>query len=95
MTHEYDPVANKNREMNLTAVLSVDAAMMKPIRATTIPRVMWKVLSLRRPEDQASATEKTPAHRYGGQVMTRVIVVLYPRVLTTVGKNELKPHAAR
>lgn len=69
-------MAKKNREMNRTAVLREEAAMMKPTRATTMPKVMCIDLSFRRPEDQARAILKPPATRYGGQVMTRVMVVL-------------------
>lgn len=38
--------------------------------------------------------EKYDGYGLGKLTMTRVSVLLYPRVLTTVGKNELKPQAA-
>ena len=38
--------------------------------------------------------DKYDGYGLGKLTMTRVSVLLYPRVLTTVGKNELKPQAA-
>lgn len=47
------------------------------------------------PDDQDQAIEITPAMRYGGQVSTKVIVWLNPRVSTAVGKKFLNPFAPR
>lgn len=53
------------------------------------------VLSLNFPDDQDHAMEITPATRYGGQVRTRVIVWLNPKVSMAVGKKFLNPFAPR
>jgi hypothetical protein len=55
----------------------------------------YQVLSLNLPEDHDHPIEINPAIRYGGQVRTRVIVSLNPRVWTAVGKKFLNPFAPR
>ena len=61
--------------------------MMKPMMATIMDMVMCQVRSLRLPDEYANRTEAAAAVRYGGHVMTNVIVDEKPRVLMTVGKN--------
>ena len=63
--------------------------------ARAFERVMCHVRSLNRPEDQETRTEAKVATRKGGQVRTRVMVVLKPRVFTTVGMKFLNPFAER
>jgi hypothetical protein len=65
----------------------LEGAMIKPITAITSPRVMCQVRSCRRPELQPTMMPAAPARRNGGHVMTSVMVVLKPRVFTTVGKK--------
>ena len=71
----------------LPARFRVAKAAMKPTVATILEIVMCQVLSLNLPEDQDTAMVIKPAIRYGGHVRTSVIVLLKPRVLTTVGKK--------
>ena len=66
------------------AVFKVLAAMTNPTMATSSPPVMCQVRSCMRPELQPVAIPAAPASRKGGHVSTRVIVVLKPRVLTTL-----------
>ena len=72
-------------------ILSVAVPTMKPMIATALDPVMCQVRSLKRPDDQETRTDITPAMRYGGHVRTSVIVVEKPRVFTTVGRKFLKP----
>lgn len=70
------------------AVLSVEAARTKPATAMERPTVICHVRSWTRPEFHPKRIPAAPAKMKGGQVMTRVIVVLKPSVLTTL-TNEL------
>lgn len=65
-------------------MLSVLAAITKPTIATKSPTVICHVRSCSRPELQPVKMPAAPASRNGGHVRTRVIVVLKPRVLTTL-----------
>lgn len=69
------------------ARLSVAKAATKPTVATDLDMVMCQVRSLNLPEDQDTAIVMKPAIRYGGHVRTSVMVLLKPRVFTTVGKK--------
>jgi len=60
---------------------------MKPITAIPIIAVMCQVRSLNLPDEIPIRMPTTPATSDGGAVRTRVMVVLKPRELTTVGKN--------
>jgi len=81
---EYAPIGNIKQATYRPAVLRVAAAMANPRMATTKPAVMCQVLSCNFPEDQPMAKPPTPASRKGGHVMTSVMVVLKPSVLTTL-----------
>jgi hypothetical protein len=54
---------------------------------------MCHVRSCSLPELQPKKIPAAPAKMKGGQVITRVMVLLKPRVLMTVGKNELNEQA--
>jgi hypothetical protein len=72
-------------------MFKVAVPTMKPTIATAFESVMCQVRSLKRPDDQDTATDTKAEMRYGGQVKTRVIVRLKPNVCTTVGRKFLKP----
>lgn len=72
------------RYLPTTLLEGITQATTKPIVATALEMVMCHVLSLNLPEDQETAIVTKPAMRYGGQVRTKVIVSLKPRVSTTV-----------
>ena len=91
----YVPTAKTHMEKYLAPVLSVAQPSTKPKMATALAAVMCQVRSLKRPLDQDQAILMAPAIRYGGQVSTRVIVSVKPRVSTAVGKKFLNPLAAR
>lgn len=57
--------------------------------------VICQVRSLNFPDDHETITDAKVATRKGGQVNTRVMVVLKPRVFTTVGMKFLNPFALR
>lgn len=81
---EYAPTGKMKQAMYLPAVFSVDAAMAKPTMAIVRPVVMCQVRSWYLPELQPKRMPAHPAKINGGHVMTRVTVVLKPRVLTTL-----------
>ena len=66
------------------AVFIVATATAKPRIATLRPAVMCHVRSCSLPDDQPMSKPPAPASKNGGQVMTSVIVVEKPRVLTTL-----------
>lgn len=84
---EYAPIGKMKHAMYLPAVFSVEAATTKPITATDKPAVMCHVRSWRRPELHPMKMPAAPAKMKGGQVRTRVIVVLKLRVLTTLERT--------
>ena len=67
--------------------MRVVALIAKPTTARPIMTVMCQVLSLYFPDEIPTQIPTAPATRDGGAVRTRVIVLLKPRDLTTVGKN--------
>lgn len=79
----------------LAATLVVLILKMKPTIAITFETVICQVRSLYLPELQQTRILVKQAKRYGGHVRTRVIVVLKPKVLTTLGKKFLNPFAVR
>ena len=81
--------------MYRATVFMIAQAMKNPPIASPMLPEMWYVLSLYLPEDRPTTKPKNPDTRYGGQVKTRVIVRLKPRVPSTVGKKLLKPQAER
>jgi hypothetical protein len=72
------------------AMLVVTAGMMKPTMMRDLQIVMCQVRSLYLPEVYDIAIAIPAASRYGGHVSARVVVVLYPRVRTTVGRKDWK-----
>lgn len=66
------------------AVFNVLAAMTNPTMATRSPPVICQVRSCMRPELHPVRMPATPAMMNGGQVKTSVIVLLKPRVFTTL-----------
>lgn len=83
----YAPIGKMKHATYRAAVFKVAAASAKPAMATLRPAVMCHVLSCQRPELQPKNMPAAPANINGGQVMTRVIVVLKPKVLTTLAVN--------
>ena len=81
----YVPMVKMTIDTYRPARSRVAAAAANPTVATALEMVICQVRSLNRPEDQETITVMTPAMRYGGQVRTRVTVVLRPSVSTTVG----------
>jgi hypothetical protein len=81
---EYAPIGKMKHATYRAAVFIVLAAMTKPTIDTMRPTVICHVRSCIRPEFQPVNMPAAPATRNGGQVRTRVIVRLKPRVLTTL-----------
>lgn len=81
---EYAPIGKMKQATYLPAVFRVAAAIANPRTATERPAVICHVRSCKRPDDQPINRPPAPARRKGGQVMTSVMVVLKPRVLTTL-----------
>lgn len=81
---EYAPMGKMKQATYLPAVLRVAAAIAKPRMATERPAVICHVRSWRRPDDQPIKRPAAPARRKGGQVMTSVMVVVNPKVFTTL-----------
>jgi hypothetical protein len=77
----YVPMEKTNMAKYRTPVFRVEQPRTKPVIAINFATVMCHVRSLYRPEDIDQRIETMPAIRYGGQVRTRVIVVLKPSVL--------------
>jgi hypothetical protein len=76
-------------------VFSVAHPKTKPEMVIDLAMVMCHVRSFIRPEFHDQYTENAPAIKYGGQVRTGVIVVLNPRVSSSVGKKFMDPFAAK
>jgi hypothetical protein len=91
----YAPVQNRKQLKYRAPTFVVIQEMMKPTAANAIDKVICQLRSLRLPDDMAQRTETMPDTKYGGQVMTRVIVVENPSALMTDGKKELNPFDAR
>jgi hypothetical protein len=83
---EYAPIGKMKQARYRPAVFNVLAAITNPTIATRRPIVMCHVRSCIRPELQPVKIPATPARMNGGQVRTRVIVRLKPRVRTTLHK---------
>ena len=83
----YAPIAKRKQAVYLAPTLRVTHAMMKPMMATIMDTVICQVRSLRLPDEYANRTEAAAAVRYGGHVITKVMVDEKPSVLMTVGKN--------
>lgn len=73
---EYAPMAKMKHATYLAAVLSVAAATANPTMAIPSPAVMCQVRSWNLPELQPKAMPAAPAKMKGGQVITKVMVVL-------------------
>ena len=82
----YAPEANRKQEIYLAATFIVAHDMMNPTSAAPMQIVMCQVRSFRFPEDRATAKPTNAETRYGGQVNTKVIVSLKPRLPTTCFK---------
>lgn len=91
----YVPIENTHIAKYFAPVLRVANPSTKPNTATALATVICQVLSFQRPDDHDQKTEMIPAIKYGGQVKSKVMVVLKPSVSTAVGKKFLKPFAAR
>ena len=83
---EYAPSGNMKQATYRPAVFRVAAAMANPRIENVKPAVMCHVLSCNFPEDQPIAKPPAPASRNGGHTITSVMVVLKPRVLTTLDR---------
>jgi hypothetical protein len=81
---EYAPIGKMKHATYRPAVFNVLAAITNPMIDTKRPIVICHVLSCIRPELQPVKIPATPARIKGGQVRTRVMVRLKPRVLTTL-----------
>ena len=75
--------------------MRVAQEIIKPIMATPMQPVICHVRSLNFPDERPTKTPTPPDTKYGGQVSTKVMVLLKPRLPTTVGKKLLKLHALR
>lgn len=74
-------MAKTNMEKYLAPVFNVAHPSTKPAMAINFATVICHVRSLYFPEEMDHMIEIPPAIKYGGQVSTRVIVVLKPKVL--------------
>ena len=81
---EYAPMAKMKHATYRAGTFMVEGAMMKPMMAVVSPTVMCHVRSCRRPELHPQRMPAAPATMKGGQVRTRVTVVLNPKVLMTL-----------
>lgn len=91
----YAPEAKRKQDMYRATTLSVAHDMINPINAIPMHPVICQVRSLSLPEVMPIMIPNAPETRYGGQVSTRVMVRLNPRLPTTVGKKLLKLHALK
>lgn len=81
---EYAPIGKMKQATYRPAVFNVLAATTKPMIETRSPAVMCHVRSCLRPELHPIAMPAAPAKMNGGHVKTRVIVLLNPKVFTTL-----------
>ena len=80
----YAPMAKMKQAVYRAATLRLAAASAKPATAMPRPTVICHVRSCSLPELQPKKMPAAPAKMKGGQVMSRVTVVMKPRVLMTL-----------